>query len=99
MTEPHTSLHPLGAGGPEAVADPTPGENNALDNSKPRSVWNDAWVCLQHNPLFWISVTLIVVFLTMAGVPAIFTSKDPTDCNLSAARHIPSAVHLSLIHI
>ncbi|EGR97323.1 ABC transporter, permease protein [ [[Propionibacterium] namnetense SK182B-JCVI] len=76
-----------------AIADPTPGENNALDNSKPRSVWNDAWVCLQHNPLFWISVTLIVVFLTMAGVPAIFTSKDPTDCNLSAARHIPSAVH------
>ena len=76
-----------------AIADPTPGENNALDNSKPRSVWIDAWVCLQHNPLFWISVTLIVVFLTMAGVPAIFTSKDPTDCNLSAARHIPSAVH------
>ncbi|GAE70016.1 dipeptide transport system permease protein DppC [Cutibacterium acnes JCM 18909] len=75
------------------MADPTPGENDVLGNSKPRSVWNDAWDSLERNPLFWISVTLIVVFLVMAAVPAIFTSKDPTDCNLSAARHIPSAVH------
>ena len=38
-------------------------------------------------------MTLIVIFLLMAAVPAIFTSKNPTDCNLSAARHIPSGVH------
>ena len=93
MTESRTNLSPLGSSGPEAMADPTPGENDVLGNSKPRSVWNDAWDSLERNPLFWISVTLIVVFLVMAAVPAIFTSKDPTDCNLSAARHIPSAVH------
>ena len=93
MTEPRTNLSPLGSSGPEAMADPTPGKNDVLGNSKPRSVWNDAWDSLERNPLFWISVALIVVFLVMAAVPAIFTSKDPTDCNLSAARHIPSAVH------
>lgn len=93
MTESRTNLSPLGSSGPEAMADPTPGENDVLGNSRPRSVWNDAWDSLERNPLFWISVTLIVVFLVMAAVPAIFTSKDPTDCNLSAARHIPSAVH------
>ena len=97
MTEPRTNLpdSPLGAGGPEALAEPiaAPRENDVLGNSKPRSVWNDAWDSLKSNPLFWISVTLIVIFLLMAAVPAIFTSKNPTDCNLSAARHIPSGVH------
>ena len=93
MTEPRMNLSSLDASGLEVIADPMPGENDVLENSKPRSVWNDAWDSLKRNPLFWISVTLIVIFLVMAGAPAIFTSKDPTDCNLSAARHIPSAVH------
>ena len=40
MTESRTNLSPLGSSGPEAMADPTPGENDVLGNSKPRSVWN-----------------------------------------------------------
>ena len=52
MTESRTNLSPLGSSGPEAMADPTPGENDVLGNSKPRSVWNDAWDSLERNPLF-----------------------------------------------
>lgn len=51
MTESRTNLSPLGSSGPEAMADPTPGENDVLGNSKPRSVWNDAWDSLERNPV------------------------------------------------
>lgn len=52
------------------------------------SLWGDAWRELQRNPIFWVSVTLIAVFLVMAVFPGLFTSKDPYDipnwkCNLA----------------
>ena len=88
MTEPRTNLpdSPLGAGGPEALAEPiaAPRENDVLGNSKPRSVWNDAWDSLKSNPLFWISVTLIVIFLLMAAVPAPGPSTEPDRRSSSA---------------
>lgn len=77
---------------PRAGVDPRGGADGAV-SGKPRSLWSDAWHDLRHNPLFWISATLIVVFLLMAAFPSLFTSKSPTDCNLSQARHIPSPVH------
>ncbi|WP_130866302.1 ABC transporter permease [Acidipropionibacterium timonense] len=66
---------------------------STLSASSPRSLWTDAWADLRRNPLFWISAILIVVFVVMAAFPGLFTTKDPRSCDLSAARHIPSAVH------
>jgi oligopeptide transport system permease protein len=56
-----------------------------------RSLWGNAWRELRHRPMFWISLALILFFLTMAIFPQLFTSKDPTYANLEFARQSPSA--------
>lgn len=58
-----------------------------------RSLASDAWRALRRNPLFWVSVALISVFVLMAIVPQLFTSKDPTYADLRLARQTPSAEH------
>ncbi len=58
-----------------------------------RSLASDAWRALRQNPLFWVSVTLISVFVLMAIVPQLFTSKDPTYADLRLARQTPSVEH------
>ncbi len=57
---------------------------------KGRSLWANAWVELRRNPLFWAASVLIVLFVVMAIVPQLFTSKDPTFANLRLARLKPS---------
>lgn len=64
-----------------------------MTGTKPRSLWSDAWFDLRRNPLFWISGVLILIFIAMAVAPGLFTSKDPSSCDLASARHIPSNVH------
>ena len=44
---------------------------------KPRSLTQDAWRLLRRSPIFWISVTLIAIFVLMAIWPSLFTSTDP----------------------
>lgn len=56
-----------------------------------RSLWQDAWVELRHNPLFWISAVLLTVFVLMALAPGLFTNTDPNFADLSRAREKPSA--------
>ena len=75
------------------TADPQVGPEQHSGERKPRSLWNDAWDDLKHNPLFWVSAVLIVIFVLMAAAPGLFTRTNPRACNLSAARHLPSAVH------
>lgn len=58
------------------------------------SLWSDAWDVMKRNPLFWIALVLIVVALTMAIAPQLFTSKDPYAggaCDLHNARQPPNA--------
>ena len=92
MTEPsadlaRASVEPmqLDAGsGPESVIptkEPTQGS---------RSLAADAWRELRHRPMFWISLGLIVVFLSMAVFPQLFTTTDPTYADLNNARLPPS---------
>ncbi|WP_274561771.1 ABC transporter permease [Streptomyces spiramyceticus] len=50
---------------------------------KPRSLWSDAWHDLRRNPLFVVSGILIVVLLTMAIAPGLFTSADPRYADLA----------------
>jgi len=44
---------------------------------KPRSLSQDAWRILRRSTIFWISVTLIAVFVLMAVWPSLFTQTDP----------------------
>ncbi|MGW1149818.1 ABC transporter permease [Streptomyces rubiginosohelvolus] len=54
---------------------PTPG--------KPRSLWSDAWHDLRRNPLFLVSMVLILLLTVMSVFPGLFTSASPRDANLA----------------
>jgi oligopeptide transport system permease protein len=56
-----------------------------------RSLWSDAWTELRHSKMFWFSAVLIVIFVTMAVFPQLFTSTDPFYADLSRAREKPSS--------
>lgn len=104
MTEPHDSSlakDALGSSGATALGAVLEEDLSGIDattggpvvGTKPRSLWSDAWYDLRRDPLFWISAVLIVVFILMALFPGLFTNKDPRQCDLSVARHIPSPAH------
>ena len=61
---------PADAPGPDLPASVPQGE-------KPRSLTQDAWRLLRRSPIFWVSVTLIAIFVLMAIWPSLFTSTDP----------------------
>ncbi len=56
-----------------------------------RSLASDAWRSLKKNPIFWVSMGLIVVFLLMAVWPSLFTNVQPGDAILKQARERPNA--------
>jgi oligopeptide transport system permease protein len=56
-----------------------------------RSLASDAWRSLKRNPFFWISVSMIVLFVLMALVPQLFTQTDPNEAILRQARERPNA--------
>jgi oligopeptide transport system permease protein len=58
---------------------------------KPRSLGQDAWDELRHNPIAIVSAIIIVVLVVMAVAPGVFTSKDPAFCQGSLSRQGPSA--------
>jgi oligopeptide transport system permease protein len=57
----------------------------------PRSLTSDAWRSLKKNPIFWVSVVLIALFLLMAAWPSLFTNVDPAAAVLKDARVPPNA--------
>ncbi|MCT1805651.1 ABC transporter permease [Corynebacterium sanguinis] len=63
------------------------------DDSAPSSQWGEAWRYLRRRPLFWVSALLILVALTMALVPSLFTSVDPRECMLSRSLGGPESGH------
>ena len=86
MTEPITEQPDL----PISPTDP-PGQD--VPKQRVRAAWADTWYELRRSPIFWISAVLIVLFLTMAVVPQLFTSIDPGYADLSKSRQPPSAEH------
>jgi oligopeptide transport system permease protein len=67
-----------------------PGVQHAGEGAA-RSLTSDAWRQLKKNALFWFSITLILLFVTMAVVPQLFTNVSPNDADLKLARSGPSA--------
>lgn len=63
------------------------------DDSAPTSMWGEAWQYLRRRPLFWVSAVLIIVSLALAIVPQLFTSHDPTFCELSNSLGGPQPGH------
>ena len=56
-----------------------------------RSLGADARRARARNPKFWISATMISVFVLMAIWPSLFTNTDPTEAVLSQARERPNS--------
>jgi oligopeptide transport system permease protein len=75
------------------VATPEVVPAQAPQQGKPTSLWSDAWKELRRKPSFVISAVIIIIMMTMAIVPQLFTSADPRDCNLLDALQPPSAEH------
>ncbi|MCW6006866.1 ABC transporter permease [Micromonospora sp. CPCC 205371] len=73
-----------------AEAAPAPGAP-APQRDKPRGLLGDAWYDLRRKPIFWIAASFIVLFLTMAIVPQLFTSMSPTDSDLGRSLEGPGS--------
>ncbi len=89
-TEHQTSGQPGKAGGaPKATA-------GKPDRKKERSasLWADAWRELYHNPIFLLSAVMVLVVLTMAAFPSLWTDADPEKCVLLENNQGPSDAHI-----
>jgi oligopeptide transport system permease protein len=60
---------------------------------KPTSLWLDAWRDLRKRPMFYISAALILLIVTVALLPFLFTGEDPRACSLQLSDGVPSAGH------
>ncbi|MGY0502741.1 ABC transporter permease [Nocardia sp. FBN12] len=54
--------------------------DRVLDKGTPTSIWGDAWRRLRRNPVFLVSVVLIVFVMLVVVWPSLFTSQDPRQC-------------------
>ncbi|GGK92220.1 ABC transporter permease [Mangrovihabitans endophyticus] len=72
---------------PDAAA-PEPRHNAKRD--KPRSLAADAWADLRRNKIFWVAAVLVVIIVTMAIFPSLFTSANPRACTLSRQHSGPT---------
>lgn len=72
---------------------PTQAEVQDAKKTEEASLWADAWRTLRKNPWFIVAAALLVVLLTMAVFPQLFTTTDPRECLLSRSRQGPSAAH------
>ncbi|MEV0679944.1 ABC transporter permease [Actinosynnema sp. NPDC050436] len=62
-----------------------------LAMDKPRGLFGDAWHALRTRPVFWVSVSIILLVVLMAAFPTLFTSGDPSAAQLSRSREAPSS--------
>lgn len=61
----------------------------AAGKEKAHSLWADAWGELRRDPMFWIAGAIIVVMVTMAIAPQLFTRTDPMICDLNKSLRKP----------
>ena len=85
-TPPATMPTEAGSGAPTNAGLPESAKQN-----KPRGLLGDAWIDLRRKPLFWISATIILIFLVMAAFPWLFTSGDAVNGSLDRSRVEPSS--------
>lgn len=61
--------------------------------AKPRSLWSDAWRDLRRNPVFIISVLIILFLVFISLWPGTIATQDPLQANLQKAQAGPEAGH------
>lgn len=71
-------VSPESAGALAPGGEPRPG--------KPRSLGADAWRDLRRNPVFIVAALVLLVIISMAAVPQLWTHIDPHNCDLKFAR-------------
>jgi oligopeptide transport system permease protein len=63
-------------------------------DAKPSNLWRDAWSDIRRRPTFWVTVVVVLVIVTMALAPTLFTQVPPNnDCQLSNSNAGPAAGH------
>lgn len=77
------SVDETGLGAVDAVA----------DSGAPSSMFSEAWQKLRRRPMFWISSLIILLVITVAAFPSLFTSLDPRFCQLGNSLDGPTAGH------
>ncbi len=90
MSDPTASLvgtPPAEQPTPVGPTDPAPAGKQAA--SKPRGLLGDAWLDLRRKPVFWISATLILLFVVMAAMPFLFSSDNGVNGALTRSRVPP----------
>ncbi|MBV1849703.1 ABC transporter permease [Catellatospora sp. NEAU-YM18] len=72
-------------------SDPVPAKDLRNEPAKERnaSLWSDAVRELVRNPAFMISLAYILLMVSMAIVPKLWTSKDPTICDIKQSKVSP----------
>ncbi|MGW0822221.1 ABC transporter permease [Streptomyces sp. NPDC002845] len=79
-----TALKKETPGGDGASVTPVAsGPDAGNGTGKPRSLWSDAWHDLRRSPLFLASSLLILLLVTMAVFPGLFTDGSPTEADLA----------------
>jgi peptide/nickel transport system permease protein/oligopeptide transport system permease protein len=58
------------------------------------SLWGDAWRQLIRKPTFVVPALFILVMVSMAIFPTLWTSQDPGACTVTRSRLMPSAEHI-----
>jgi oligopeptide transport system permease protein len=93
MTDPTSAV--TAAAVPDTAADTVTAaehvETKPGKPGKPRSLASDAWHDLRRRPLFIVSSAVILLMVTMATFPRLFTSVDPRFALLARQREGPSA--------
>ncbi|WP_051132749.1 ABC transporter permease [Nocardia paucivorans] len=88
---------PIRPGQQRWVAPPEEVPVEAVDrvdiSGAPRGLWGEAWQGLRRNPLFFVSVALIVIVLVVAAFPGLFTDQDPRYCVIENSLLPPNAHH------
>ncbi|TDB76552.1 ABC transporter permease [Micromonospora sp. KC723] len=77
---------------PTEIGAPTnAGLPESARTEKPRGLLGDAWRDLRRKPLFWISTSVILLFVVMAAFPSLFSSGDAVNGSLSHSLEKPSS--------
>jgi ABC-type dipeptide/oligopeptide/nickel transport system permease subunit len=66
----------------------------AADTAGGGSLWSDAWATLRRNPVFWFAAVIVLVVVSWAAFPALWTTTDPTSCSLTNNKMPPGDGHV-----
>jgi oligopeptide transport system permease protein len=78
---------------PGTTVPPTIEADQLTPETMTLTLWGDVWRKLKRDKRFWISGSMVVIFVLMALVPFIFFTKDPSACNIHDTALRPSREH------